>query len=287
MIKNLFMERIYTHMYSSNDTNVVQINDLHETRTIKNLIEKYLLCGFAIFEFIDMKVNNETLEAFANSLNLGNAYIPQVYNNYKLLNSKMGFNLIGQKDNDPSHKAFNTSSEQEIHSDGTLEKIGFIKTSLLYCRSQGLSGGENTIFNSTGAFYNLLTTNFDIAKLLLDAQSLKRISSINHQEYIGPAFAIQENKIISRFSLDNTCDWRYGFNILPGLEEAYLSLTDLVYDGSPYYITFKLKPGQGLIMANDKISHGRKEFLNTKEFKREMIRGLFIKNPELTKGGYA
>ena len=132
----------------------------------------------------------------------------------------------------------------------------------------------------------MIETNFEIAKLLLDDNSLRRVSNINFQEYIGPAFAIQNNKIHSRFSLDNTCDWKYGFTKLPKLEKAYSLLKEQVNDESPYFITCKLKPGQGILMANDKISHGRKSFIDSKECKREMIRGLFIKKPNLTKGEF-
>lgn len=44
---------------------------------------------------------------------------------------------------------------------------------------------------------------------------------------------------------------------------------------SPYYIEAMLKDNQGIILANNKISHGRKKFEDN-EMKREMIRGLFV-----------
>ncbi|MDQ0802599.1 TauD/TfdA family dioxygenase [Priestia megaterium] len=289
MLINKLIEPIYTHKFSSEDLSVVQIKNPYEisTSVIRELINRYCTCGFVILEFKGTDVGNETFEAFSRSLGLGNAYTPEVYNDYKSLHSEHGFNVLTQRDNEDGHKAFNTSSEQEIHSDGTLEKIGFIKTTLLYCKSQGESGGENTIYNSVGAFYHLLKTRFDIAKLLFDERCLKRASNINNQEYIGPAFSIQENKIISRFSLDNTCDWNYGFMKIPKLEEAYSMMKDLANHGSPYFVTCKLMPGQAILMANDKISHGRKKFYNSGERKREMIRGLFLDKPNLNKGEFS
>lgn len=278
-MENILSETIYTHRYSSEDLIAVQVNDFYNTETIKQLLKRYYTYGFVIFDFGDNEVDQETLQDLVNYLGLGDAYIPSVYANYKSLKSDHGFNILNQKYDDNSHRAFNTSLEQEIHSDGTLEKIGFIKTTLLYCKAQGISGGESTLFNSVGAYFNLIKTNFEISKLLLDENCLRRVSNINYQEYIGPAFAIQENKLISRFSLDNTCDWNHGFEKLPGLEKAFTLLTEQVNDQSPYFITCKLKPGQGMLIANNKISHGRKSFKDSKECRREMIRGLFTKAP--------
>ncbi|MFJ7679855.1 TauD/TfdA family dioxygenase, partial [Peribacillus sp. NPDC097198] len=229
-IKKLTHENIYTKKYSNKDINIVKVYDIFNASTLNQLIHDYSNNGFAIFELMDMEVNQETLKQFTDSLGLGAAYIPSTYNN-KSFYSKKGFNLITKNKHDQSHKAFNTSSEQELHSDGTLEPIGFIKTSLLFCESQGLSGGENTLFNSVGAFYDMLINCSNIGWSMLNDSSLRRYSYINNDQNIGPTFSIKENQIISRFSLDNTSDWNYGFENVPNLEKAYSFLQGLIYEG--------------------------------------------------------
>ena len=110
---------------------VVQIKDLNKTDKVKQqLLERFFTCGFVIFEFVDKEVEQETLENFVNFLGLGRPFIPRVYNNYKLSNSKGGFNVLRNRD-DHSHKAFNTSLEQEIHSDGTLRENWICKNHLI------------------------------------------------------------------------------------------------------------------------------------------------------------
>ncbi|MFF2288814.1 TauD/TfdA family dioxygenase [Peribacillus butanolivorans] len=186
------------------------------------------------------------------------------------------------KVNDGSHRAFQTNNDQKIHCDGTIEVLGKIKTSILLCAIPAAVGGETIIFNSVAAFYDLLENDNSryIASSLLDMQALKRVAvNRNNEEYIGPAFAIKNGEIISRFSLDNTCDWDYSFENVKLLKEAYALLVDTIVPNSPFYIETKLKCSQGIIMANDKISHGRKGFID-KHFKREMIRGLFEKDLE-------
>ncbi|MGW9102965.1 hypothetical protein ACWGPZ_26665 [Priestia megaterium] len=87
---------------------------------------------------------------------------------------------------------------------------------------------------------------------------------------------MKNGELMSRFSLDNTSDWDYGFKNVKFLKEAYLLLTKLITPNSPYYIEMKLEKNQGIIMAKDKISHGRKEFKDQGS-RREKIRGLFEK----------
>lgn len=271
---------LYNHVYNYEDILPVKIKSLAciLDDEIHELVRKYNTSGFVIFELLNDLPNDSSLLTLAKKLKLGNPYIPKIYSPKGNIYERNGVNII--KVNHGTHRAFQTNNEQKIHSDGTIEEIGKIKTSILLCSKQALYGGETVIFNSAAAFHHLLNQKgFETIILsLCDKKALRRVA-INgkNKEYIGPAFKIQNGEIISRFSLDNTCDWEYGFNNVKFLKEAFQHLNDMVTQNSNFYIETRLKRNQGIIMANDKISHGRKGFID-KSSKREMIRGLFEEN---------
>ncbi|MBV7509481.1 TauD/TfdA family dioxygenase [Bacillus sp. sid0103] len=271
---------LYMHVYNSEDILPVKINSLAliSDDEISELVRKYNNAGFVVFELLNDIPNQNALLTLAKKLKLGNPYVPKIYSSKENIYERNGLNII--KVNEGPHRAFQTNNEQKIHSDGTIEEIGKIKTSILLCSKQASFGGETVIFNSVSAFYRLLEHEKlePIILSLCDLKALRRVA-INgeKEEYIGPAFEIRNGEIISRFSLDNTCDWEYGFNNVKFLKEAYSLLVEMNTPNSPLYIETRLKCNQGIIMANDKVSHGRKEFIDENSM-REMIRGLFEEN---------
>lgn len=276
MFSKLIIEPIYKDIYKHRIFDSVDISLNRSKSAIGKIKKHYSENGFAIFDTGNDLVTPEYLERFSFDLGLEKPIVPGVYANIDSFSTEKGFNRITNKKIDRlEHKAFRTTSSQNLHVDGTLEQIGLIKTTLLFCLNQGISGGENNIFNSVGAFYNFLISDFERAKLFFENKTLRRYSHLNNLEYIGPAFKIVNNKIISRFSFDNTSDWNYGFKNIDGLKDSYLYfMENYVYNDS-YHTTIKLNPGQGIIMANDKIAHGRNEFIDSESTQREMIRGLF------------
>ncbi|AIK35340.1 taurine catabolism dioxygenase TauD/TfdA domain protein (plasmid) [Bacillus pseudomycoides] len=103
----------------------------------------------------------------------------------------------------------------------------------------------------------------------------------NNAEYVGPAFAYENETVISRFTLDATADWQYGFKRIPYLKEAHDYLVDLAQEGSPYFLKLKLYSNQGIIFSNDTLAHGREAFEECNDQPRKMVRGLFLKVPSL------
>ncbi|MFC2948131.1 TauD/TfdA family dioxygenase [Virgibacillus sediminis] len=278
-MKPINQKPIYNYVYSARDTTPVLIKSVDMISEIEHrkLVKQYNTAGFVVFELLDNKVNQDALLKLATSLKLGNPFIPNIYSSKKNIYKRNGLNEI--KISNGTHRAFQSGNEQEIHSDGTLEPIGKIKSSVLLCITPAVEGGETIIFNSVAAFYDLLKNErlASIASSLLDPRALKRIAVNGGGEMnIGPAFSIKEGEILSRFSLDNTCYWEYGFKEVQFLREAYYLMVEMVKNSSPYYIEFKLKGNQGVLMANHKISHGRREYTDGNK-KRTMIRGLFHK----------
>ena len=273
---------LYKYVYKNEDVLPVQIHKVTRITEYEasSLLKKYKDAGFVVFELLNDNPSQDALLSLAKQLVLGEPYVPYIYSTEKNIYDETGLNIIKVKDG--IHRAFQTNNEQKIHCDGTVEVIGKIKTTILLCAKAASGGGETIIFNSVAALYNLLRIeNLEpILSSLFNLNALKRVAANGaKEEYIGPAFTIRSGEIISRFSLDNTCDWSYGFEKVKFLREAYSLLTEMITLKSPFYIETRLKENQGIIIANDKISHGRKGFIDN-DPTREMIRGLFINKLE-------
>jgi hypothetical protein len=139
------------------------------------------------------------------------------------------------------------------------------------------------IFDSIGAFLDLVENDIEAAAALLDERSLRRIADLGgFFEKIGPAYKIEDNEVITRLTLDHNADWDYGINKVEHLERAYKFMIEAAREGNKHFKRFKLKSGQGIIMANDKIAHGRTKFSESDSNKRKIVRGLFTSRPKLT-----
>jgi Taurine catabolism dioxygenase TauD, TfdA family len=282
-------DNILSADYNENGLFPVHINSIDDItqQQATEIIDNYNNYGFSIFQFNQQISNDDDLINFYQRLGLYQPYVPKIYHKDPKIYETSGLNHISknyeeeEKEN-TFHRAFQTTKNQELHSDGTLEEIGQIKTSTLFCINPAVQGGENLIFNSVAAFFSLWKRFPDMASSMLDENALKRqdIGRTNRVS-IGPAFKIESNRIISRFSMDNTCDWEYGFNKVNNLRECFEQLTCFMQLGSPYYIRVKLLQNQGLIMANHKISHGRTSYSDIYESQRKMIRGLYTVEPQL------
>lgn len=81
---------------------------------------------------------------------------------------------------------------------------------------------------------------------------------------------------MTRFTIDGSADWNYGFERIEGLKEAFFSFQQFYAVDSPYIKIIKLRKNQGVIFSNSLISHGRLSFENNPESPRVYCRGLFV-----------
>jgi hypothetical protein len=211
---------------------------------------------------------------------LGAAYIPQQYRNAAShgLYQPSGVNLISASVGSSSnaHKAFQTTSGQGVHCDGTIEEMGAVSSVILLCLQPSRQGGESTIFNSTAAFFKLMEIDPDAARALQNPNALRRVDvGRSEAARIGPAFEMQPDGLKSRFSLDHTSDWDYGIQRVANLDRAYDWMKSQAEVGTPYFLQFQLEAGQGIVMANDRIAHGRLAFTDDLRCPRKMVRGLY------------
>ncbi|UED72218.1 TauD/TfdA family dioxygenase [Brevibacillus sp. DP1.3A] len=266
------------HKYSNEDLEPVQIKSVANLSSLElsMLQKRYCEAGFVIFEINNEEPTEESLLLLSKQIGLGDPYVPHIYHKTQLYLSS-GLNLIHNNNNiktiEKTHRAFSTNNEQLLHSDGTLEKIGFINTSILLCVNPAVEGGHTTLFNSVAAFTSHYINNPHNMIPLLDNKALTRTAvNMSGKPYTGPAFQLKEDSLTSRFSIDNTSNWELGFNLVNGLKEAYNTICRSIHPGSPFYLDISLKRKQGIIMANDKIAHGRTTYSDSK---RLVIRGLF------------
>jgi hypothetical protein len=242
-------------------------------RDIAEIIRRYHEDGFAHFSY--QGNGKEVIIWIASRLKLGRPFVP-TYNRSNPAYSKNGYNII-QISPSSDHRAFATPKGQGLHVDGTLTPLGLIKTSVLLCEAPAEIGGETTLFKAVAAFARLMREEPEIGTSVLRHPVLTRRDVGASQECISsPAFAIEANELLSRFSVDNTSCWA---KEPPQAVAAFKYLKQMARAGSPFYHSFKLKAHEGIIIANDKISHGRRKYFERSAGTRCMLRALFINRP--------
>lgn len=242
-------------------------------RGIAEIVQRYYEDGFAHFS---CKGNGiEVILWIASRLKLGKPFIP-IYNRSNPAYSESGCNVIRSSPLS-SHRAFASPKAQGLHVDGTLAALGMVKTSVLLCEAPAEIGGETTLFKAVAAFARLMREDPKIGASLLNHAVLTRRDVGASQEGISrPAFAIEGKELLSRFSIDNTSRWA---KEPPQALVAFKYLKEMAKAGSPFYHSFKLRAHEGIIIANDKISHGRRKYYERLVGTRCMVRALFIDRP--------
>lgn len=281
--KNIYLveERQVRSEIDTFDASTPVVIDKLTSRTKRKLENRFNRYGFVIFETTEERDASELIKEVAKEMNLGETYVTG--NNkkkYAGMFSKDNLNTIASS-KESSHVVFDNSNAQGLHSDATFETIGKVPSTILYCCQEAVSGGDTILFDSVRAFHLLYQFNPDWANAMLHPESLRRYSGFGDSvELVEPAFKVlPTGEVISRFTVDSSCDWEYGFERVPYLREAFGFLCGLIPRGSGYSTIVKLKANQGILFANDKIAHGRTGFTDSEESPRKMIRGLYLKRP--------
>lgn len=256
---------------------IVELNmDKIRISNLEAIKEQYSTYGYCVIKLSHHIIRRETILSLAELLNLGPPFLPPLYVNDH--HSNQNITRISYSYNQ-DHPSFHKCTDIPLHTDGTLQKIGMIKTSIIACSQQGSSGGENTIFHATEAFANLILKNFEAASTLLLPGTLIRKANINnsHEQNILPVFSIQDDELFSAYSITKTDSFQPNAFSNPKKFFAalkYLRIASCV--GSSYYREIRLQEGYVLLLANHKLSHGRKKFLNSQNHERLIYRALFL-----------
>ena len=250
-----------------------------EIEQITKLFTKH---GIAVFSAPQLDAAT-AIHALRDAFDLGESYSPPLYAGTTAVRADglSELSVAAAPADGPAHPSFGTTDGQRLHTDGTLQPIGLIRTTILYCEQAAASGGGTYFFNSTGVYERLRARDAEAAAQLERPDVLRRISNIGTDRHIadGPAFAESAGDgLQTRFALSSTDYWNIpdgaeGRALLRGL--AYL--LDAQIEGSEDFVELNFQPGMGVLFANDRLSHGRRAFTNHHEAPRSVQRGLYTR----------
>lgn len=255
-----------------------------EKRTLEALFAEH---GIAVFQG-PLSDAATVIHGLRDALDLGDAFSPPLYSGTTAVREDglSHLNVVAAPAAEGAHPSFGTTDGQRLHTDGTLQPIGLIRTTILYCEQSAADGGATYFFNSNGVFSRLRREDPDAAEQLSREDVLRRISNIGADRHIadGPAFAeSDEAGLQTRFALSSTDYWNIpdgdaGRALLRGLS----FLLEAQTEGSPDFVELNFEPGMGVLFANDRLSHGRRAFVNHTGAPRSVQRGLYTRVPRVS-----
>lgn len=247
------------------------------------LLHRYLRHGFAVLQINAQEITREIIIQLADVLKLGNIFVPPLYQTGDYTSTEIS-EISAKQEHETAHPSFLGTVALDFHSDGTLQKIGYVKTTIMLCKAASAEGGETTLFNTSGAFANMLKTDPAAAIALATPGVLERKATLNGCTDVncGPAFSIENGFLVTAYSMTHTDSIKpiKGVDI-QALNRGEEFLKTASKPDSPYYARFKLLPGQLILLANTSISHGRTSYYDNQNDKRCMYRALFLKRPKI------
>ena len=246
------------------------------------ILDEYYQRGFALFQ-LDFAGHDPAavLHDFTQALNLGDPFVPSLYQfSNSTLYDERGISTLAPVHADESHHpVFGSTDPLELHTDGTLQQLGEVPTSVLFCVSPADCGGATTVFQAVQAFLELHDAHPALAAALLDERALTKHASVNGSREVcsGPVYGYRDGELVTRYSVTDRDHWND--DEVARLADAKNALADLAKWNTPYFHQITLGRGQGIILANDKVSHGRTGFSNSPHQTRRMLRVLFRHKP--------
>ncbi|MGW3087287.1 TauD/TfdA family dioxygenase [Streptomyces sp. NPDC001108] len=244
-----------------------------------DLLERY---GFAVVRGPSGAVSAEDahrgMAAVRAGLGLGEPYVPLLYRDR---GAPPVTEVTRKVDSD--HPTFHTGAAQGWHTDGLLEDIGTIRTTLLYCVRPARVGGRTFLLNAGRVFAELRDRDPEAAEVLLRGTILGRRSTIPGavREAVGPVFAaLGDGHYATRYGEGRVERW-----YPRDAEEQRCLARALRYfkdrrDDPDVRIDLLLRAGQCLVFRNDVLAHGREHFTDDPRRPRLLLRSLHTDAPE-------
>lgn len=236
--------------------------------------------GFALFTVADSVVaGRAVLAEVARLLGLGSTYVPAVYagDPDRFGYDADGFNTISPTPTVTGHGSFGTCEAQGFHTDGTLEPIGHVGTSLLWFDRAAREGGHTTVFRAVEAFDDLRRIDPAGAAALMSDDALTRVARSFQPppRSSGPAFADLDGRgLRTRWADDGTEIWQLADSLGEQRAVAVERLRAMSRPGSRYRHDIAIPSRTGLVLCNGRIAHGRTAF-TAGIGERVLIRGLY------------
>lgn len=245
---------------------------------------RYHRHGFVMLSVIDVDLTAERHLELTRRLGLGAPFIPPLYSMGNKVPSLVS--TISASENastqDADHPSFGTTVGQGLHTDGTLQPAGVVKATVMSCRTPAAEGGHNGFFDAVSAFATILATDPDAAISLTSPTALLRRADINgcSDENIGPAFTVQDGRIVGRYCQTNTDSWLYGEGEAGAtLRRAVDRLRAMAREGQPTYHTERLEANQAVVFDNTRLSHSRAPYRDSGHSQRCLFRTLHLTHP--------
>ena len=249
----------------------------------QRVADRYARHGFAILALPAGPLTEDSVAALAGSLGLGEPFVPPLY---LLAGAAPAVSRISAGSTagttDADHPSFGRTVGQELHCDGTLQDIGYVKASLLVCASPATEGGDTILFNASAAFARLARSDPAALAALATPGSLIRQANINGSTELnaGPAVTVQDGRLVCRYCVTGTDRWAVPAGVAAAdLWRGVDFLREASRPGSPDFLQLRLDAGQAIVFDNTRISHGRTAYRDSGGNHRALYRSLHLAHP--------
>jgi hypothetical protein len=253
--------------------------DMPNADAAEAVITRYSEIGFAVVQG-PLDPGPADLLAFTERLNLGQPFTPPIYDGSSHTGSD-GISALTVAGDAAGAHPFQSRDGQGLHCDGTVQHLGQIPTTVMICVRAAPAGGATILFDALAAFAELSSHDPHAAEQLTHARALVRTSDLADQpSTAGPAFGWHGGRLVTRYSLRSTDTYHPRQpDEQPALDRALRFLEQAAAPGSPYRCEFTLGAGQALVLANDRLCHGRTAYQDGPGSARLLLRALFTRRP--------
>nr|D4QF25.1 RecName: Full=Uridine-5'-phosphate dioxygenase; AltName: Full=Fe(II)-dependent alpha-ketoglutarate:uridine-5'-monophosphate dioxygenase; Short=Fe(II)-dependent alpha-KG:UMP dioxygenase; AltName: Full=UMP:alpha-ketoglutarate dioxygenase [Streptomyces sp.]BAJ05888.1 putative dioxygenase [Streptomyces sp. SANK 60405] len=255
------------------------VTDLLKPDDTLEMLETY---GFAVtqspVEAVSTAHAYREIAAIREDFGLGEPYVPLLYRD----RDEPTVTAVTRKGGS-DHPVFHTGEAQGWHTDGLLEDIGTIKTTLLYCVSPAHRGGRTFLLNAGRVFEELRMEDPEAADVLLRDTILGRRSTIPgvDREAVGPVFLeLGDGHYATRYGEGRVERWYPADAAEQHALDRALRFFRARRDDPDVRIDLLLRAGQCLIFRNDVLAHGRENFTDDPQRPRLLLRSLHTNAPK-------
>lgn len=198
--------------------------------------------------------------------------------------ARLDGNLCADHDSITSIRVMNIDGHQEYipytnrrlnwHTDGYYNPDSArIQAVLMHCVSDAASGGENTFMDHEMAYLLLRDENPDYVAALMQPGVMTVPANVEQGAELraaqtGPVFSLdaRTGNLHMRYTArTRSIEWKSD----AVTRAAVACLQELLHDGSPYSVRYRLSPGQGIVCNN--VVHGRTAFMDDAGARRRRL----------------
>lgn len=251
--------------------------DLPDENERRRITDSYQHRGYAVVHVPETAPSAQRLRELFTALHLGEVFAPPLYTASSHTSAGVSQLTAAAGGDHP----FQDRAGQNVHCDGTLQNLGQIPTTLMVCVTAAAEGGSSYLVNLVDAYAELRRVDSEAADELAHDSALVRTSTFapGHST-VGPAFArTADGSWTTRYSRTATDTYHATSGGAAAMGRALKFLDTAARLGSAFRTDFTLGSGQALILANDRLGHGRTAFRDDPNAPRLLLRALSTRRP--------